>query len=111
VGCAAILLQMENDLPSPATHFVYLLRCANGTIYVGQTHDLPARLARHLSGMGARHTGQVKPLEIIYTEGPMPHQDAVTRERQIKRWSRAKKLALASGDLARLRKLSKSLPK
>ena len=106
-----MLMIMESELSTPAAHFVYLLRCANGTIYVGQTHDLPVRLARHLSGTGARPTGQVKPLEIIYTEGPMAHQDAVTRERQIKRWSRAKKLALASGNLDRLRKLSKSRPK
>lgn len=91
-----------------ATHYVYLLRCANGTIYVGQTHNLAARLVRHCSGTGARHTAGIKPVELIYQEGPMPHRDAVTRERLIKKWSRDKKLALAKGDMDRLRKLSKS---
>lgn len=90
-----------------STHYVYLLRCTNGTIYVGQTHDLDERMERHASGTGARHTAQVKPVELIYTEGPMPHEEAIARERQIKKWSRAKKLALANGDLERLRRLSR----
>jgi len=93
-------------MPNPA-HYVYLLRCAIGTIYVGQTRDLQARLARNTSGTGARHTAGIKPVELIYQEGPMPLADAVVRERQLKKWSRAKKLALASGDLNRLRQLSK----
>ena len=90
------------------SHFVYLLRCANGTIYTGQTHDLERRLERHFNGYGARHTAGIKPIELIYTEGPMPYTDAVVRERQIKRWSRAKKLALAGGELDDLRELSRS---
>jgi putative endonuclease len=92
---------------STSTHYVYLLRCQNGTIYVGQTHDIKKRLQRHTSGTGARHTSQIIPMKLIYTEGPMPYPDAVLRERQIKKWSRAKKLALASGDLDQLRSLSR----
>ena len=93
-----------------ATHYVYLLRCANGTIYVGQTHDLESRLERHFTGTGARHTAGIKPIELIYTEGPMLHQDAIARERQLKKWRRAKKLALAGGDLEKLRALSRGRP-
>ena len=89
------------------THHVYLLRCANGTIYVGQTHDLDKRMQRHASGTGARHTAQIIPTELIYSEGPMRYADAIARERQLKKWSRAKKLALANGDLERLRRLSR----
>jgi putative endonuclease len=92
-------------------HYVYLLRCANGTIYTGLTHVLESRLKRHFTGAGARHTDQVKPIELIYTEGPMPYRDAVDRERQIKKWSRAKKIVLASGNLDQLRKLSQSRSK
>ncbi len=92
---------------STPTHYVYLLRCQNGTIYVGQTHDIKKRLQRHTSGTGARHTSQIKPMELIYSEGSMSFSEAVARERQIKRWSRAKKLALASGDLDQLHSLSR----
>lgn len=98
---------MPSDESLRATHFVYLLLCANGSIYVGQTHDLAARLARHRTGSGARHTAGIKPVELIYKEGPMAFAKAVARERQIKKWSRAKKVALAAGDLRLLRKLSK----
>ena len=96
-----------NAVPE-STHHVYLLRCANGTIYVGQTHDLKSRLKRHASGSAARHTAAIKPVELIYSEGPMPFPDALARERQLKKWSRAKKLALAAGNLDRLRQLSRS---
>lgn len=96
-----------NRLPKP-THYVYLLSCTNNTIYVGLTRDLSNRLNRHNSGTGARHTAQIKPTELIYSEGPMPYEDAVARERQLKKWSRAKKLALANGELNRLRQLSRS---
>ena len=89
------------------THYVYLLRCANGTIYTGQTHDLERRLERHFNGSGARHTTGIKPIELIYTEGPMPYTDAVSRGLQVKKWSRAKKLALAAGDLDLLQQLSR----
>jgi predicted GIY-YIG superfamily endonuclease len=90
-----------------STHYVYLLRCANGTIYPGQTHDLESRLQRHFTGTGARHTDQIKAIELIYTEGPIPFAGAVARERQIKKWSRAKKRALAGENLDQLMKLSR----
>ena len=48
-------------------------------------------------------------MELIYTEGPKPFAEAVARERQIKKWNRAKKLALAAGEFDLLRKLSKNL--
>jgi hypothetical protein len=64
-----ILPRME--LSNEATHFVYLRLCANGSIYVGQTRDLSARLVRHSSGSGARHTAGIKPVELIYKEGPI----------------------------------------
>ena len=63
---------MQQDAPNTANHYVYLLLCANGTIYVGQTHDLSARLGCHRAGRGARHTASTKHFELIYREGPMP---------------------------------------
>ncbi|TVR52449.1 MAG: hypothetical protein EA425_04965 [Puniceicoccaceae bacterium] len=61
-----------------------------------------------MAGTGARHTRQIKDFSLVYTEGPMPSEGAVQRERQLKKWSRAKKLALIRGDAAALRILSKS---
>lgn len=107
-GAQCSLNAIPPNEPTRATHYVYLLLCANGSIYVGQTQDISARLARHYSGTGARHTAGIVPVELIYKEGAMPFNDAVARERQIKKWSRAKKLALASGNIDRLRELSMS---
>ena len=95
-------------MPPPRNHYVYMLRCSNGTIYTGQTYNLEQRMKRHLMGTGARHTAGIKPIELIYSEGPMAYSDAIVRDRQIKKWSRAKKLALAAGDFDQLQSLSRT---
>jgi putative endonuclease len=90
------------------TWHVYILACSNHSYYVGHAHDLSARLALHLLGKGAQHTAQNKPLAIRYQESCPTELAAIHRERQIKRWSRAKKEALIAGDTARLHELSES---
>ncbi len=80
----------------------------NGMLYVGQTHDVAARVRCHAEGKGSRQAQQLKEFELVYTEGPMEPGVAVKRERQLKKWSRAKKLALIRGDLDSLRELSRS---
>ena len=80
----------------------------NGMLYVGQSHDVAKRLRRHADGTGARQTKQLKEFILIFTEGPMDPLAATKRERQLKKWSRAKKLALISGDIEALKNLSKS---
>ena len=87
---------------------VYILLCANGALYTGQSCNIKQRLARHANGDGARHTRLLKHFQLIYFEGPMSAEDAVTRERQLKGWTRAKKLALICGDQTGLKKLSRS---
>ncbi|WP_269526710.1 GIY-YIG nuclease family protein [Coraliomargarita parva] len=99
---------VECPQPVRGQSFVYMLYCRNGSYYVGQSHDIHERLLWHQQGMGARHTRQMKDFVLIYTEGPMSGQVALLRERQLKRWSRAKKFALASGNLSLLRALSQS---
>jgi len=91
-----------------STHHVYMLLCSNGSIYVGQTRNIEKRLKRHLSGEGARHTAGIRPIRLLHEEGPMLLIEAISRERQLKKWSRAKKLALAAQDFELLRKLSKT---
>ncbi len=87
---------------------VYILRCGNGSYYVGHTHDVAARYDRHVSKSGAMHTAQNGVERLIYSEMLATKQAAVKRELQIKRWSRAKKAALIAGDMNGLRSLSQS---
>jgi predicted GIY-YIG superfamily endonuclease len=47
---------------------VYLLRCSNGTYYVGHTDNIARRLEEHNSGKGAEHTRKYRPVSLIYTE-------------------------------------------
>ena len=107
--------QLPNDLksvecpePVEGLYWVYILFCANDTFYIGQSRDIKQRLDRHASGTGARHTRLLKHFQLVYIEGPMPSEDALCRERQLKGWTRAKKLALVRGNKAELKELSRS---
>ena len=88
-------------------HFVYILKCADGSFYVGSAHDLEDRLKRHNSGNGAVFTALRRPVKLVYQEPYKYLDDTIKRERQIKKWSRAKKEALINGELETLKKLSK----
>ena len=88
--------------------YVYILICADGSLYVGQTRNLQERLASHNAGTGAQHTRERRPVRLAYAEAYETAQQATRRERQIKGWSRAKKLALIEGNTAHLKRLSKA---
>ena len=83
-------------------HYVYLLRCGDDSLYVGQTSDLAAREQCHNEGRGSSYTAQRRPVRIVYAEKHGSKQDALRRERQIKRWSQQKKELLVRGDGAAL---------
>ena len=83
--------------------FVYILRCADGSYYVGKTNDLCTRLTEHQSGVGADYTAVRLPVEMVYAEEHSTIRSATDREMQLKRWSRAKKEALIALDLKRRR--------
>jgi predicted GIY-YIG superfamily endonuclease len=87
--------------------FVYILRCADSTFYVGHTDDVLARVAAHNDGVGANYTAARRPVQLVYSEACSTLAEAVSRERQLKRWSGKKKAALIQGDLSRLCALSK----
>ena len=89
-------------------HIVYILKCADGSFYVGSATDIEDRLKRHNSGNGAGFTALRRPVKLVYQEPCKNLGDAVKRERQIKKWSRDKKEALINGELETLKKLSKS---
>jgi len=93
---------------STMSYFVYILKCANGTYYVGHSQSVSARYSRHRDGSGARHTAVNTPEQIAYSEEFDTELGAIRRERQIKRWARGKKQALIDGRMRDLRQLSRS---
>jgi predicted GIY-YIG superfamily endonuclease len=88
--------------------FVYILRCANQSYYVGHTSNPEARFLRHRNNEGAQHTATYPPEVILYREKFDSEADAIRRERQLKRWTRAKKEALIAGNTPELHSLSRS---
>jgi putative endonuclease len=73
---------------------VYMLRCADGTLYTGWTVDLDRRVAAHSRGRGGRYTRVRLPVEVVYV-APMADRTAARREEaRIKQLPRAEKLAL-----------------
>ena len=73
---------------------VYLLRCADGTLYAGSTNDVDARVRAHNDGRGARYTSGRRPVSVVYAEACGTMSDALRRERALKRLTRAQKEAL-----------------
>lgn len=74
--------------------WVYLLRCADGTLYCGWTVDLELRLAAHNAGRASRYTRSRLPVELAWSQ-PLPDRTAARREEaRIKALPRAEKLQL-----------------
>jgi putative endonuclease len=88
--------------------FVYMLRCADDSFYVGSAtgDDLSKRIGEHQSGAYRGYTWSRRPVELVWSEQFDRITDAIAAERQLKGWSRAKKAALTRGDWASIRKLS-----
>jgi predicted GIY-YIG superfamily endonuclease len=83
-------------------YYLYLLRCADTSLYVGETSDLQSRERDHNEGRGGTYTAKRRPVQIVYAERYVSRDEALKRERQIKRWSRHKKELLVRGDGAAL---------
>lgn len=76
--------------------FVYMVRCADGSLYTGWTTDLARRVAAHNAGRGAKYTRSRRPVRLVWAE-PQPHRSAaLRREAAVKALPRAAKLALAA---------------
>ncbi len=86
--------------------FAYILRCADGTYYVGSTSDIVARLETHNTGRGPRFTACRCPVKLVYFEPFDTMEAARRREIQLKKWSRAKKEAIIVGNMTHLHELS-----
>src|SRR5712671_5765420 len=90
--------------------FVYMLRCSDGSFYVGSAtgDDLSPRIDQHNAGaFPDSYTWTRRPVTLIWSEHFDRITDAIAAERQIKGWSRAKKTALANGEWNKVRRLAK----
>ena len=87
--------------------WVYILECADGSYYTGNTVNLEWRLYQHQIGEGGSWTKGRRPVRLIFCKWMPSKEDAYMAEQQIKGWSRAKKKALINGDWDLIRYLAK----
>ena len=78
-------------------HYVYILCCADHTLYTGWTTDLQHRLRAHNSGHGAKYTRSRRPVRLVYAEQWPTRNEALSREYAIKHLKRKEKEALVNG--------------
>ena len=92
----------------PEGAWLYILRCADGSYYIGTTRSpLDISVAQHNAGTFEGYTASRRPVELIFSQWFDQITDAIENERQLKKWSRAKKEALIRGDFASLQQLAK----
>ncbi|MEX2648245.1 MAG: GIY-YIG nuclease family protein [Alphaproteobacteria bacterium] len=84
-----------------------MLRCSDGSYYVGHTDDLEKRIAEHMAGEAPGWTQARRPVRLVYSEGFPTRIEALTTERRIKGWRRSKKEALIAGDWDELSRLAR----
>ena len=77
-----------------AVPYVYIVRCADGTLYTGYARDPEARVEAHNRGRGAKYTAGRRPVRLVYAEPCESVGDALRREHALKQRSRAQKEAL-----------------
>ena len=88
--------------------WLYMLRCADGSYYVGTTRDrLERRIGEHQAGTFGGYTLRRRPVTLVYSQHFDRIEDAIAAERQIKGWQREKKEALIRGDYAALPDLAR----
>ena len=86
---------------------LYILECSDATLYVGHTDDLDERMRQHDAGIADSYTSVRRPLRLMHVQEFETRYEALTMERKLKGWSRAKKLAYIAGDWNSIRVLAK----
>lgn len=86
---------------------VYILRTSSNTLYIGQTNNLEKRLQEHKSKTtkSAKYMKYFETFQLVYTESCETRKQAMQREWQLKKWTKAKKEALICGNLEKLKRL------
>lgn len=82
-------------MTSEKVNYIYIVQCADGTLYTGYTNDLENRMAAHNGRAGAKYTRGRGPVRLLYSEAFETKGEALKRENQIKKLTRARKLKLA----------------
>lgn len=98
----------EIDIKDDSYGYTYILQCADGSLYTGSTKEITLRIEQHKNGEGANFTANNLPVKLVYYETFDRIDAAFEREKQIQKWSRAKKIALIKGDFEKLKQLAKS---
>lgn len=80
---------------------VYIVQCADGTLYTGITNDLEQRLARHNDGSGAKYTRTRRPVRLVYTEPSTNRSAASKQEAAIRKLDRTAKLEMIRSQAGR----------
>jgi putative endonuclease len=88
--------------------FAYILLCSDGSYYTGHTEDLEIRVADHQAGRFGGYTRKRRPVRLVWSQDFASRYEALSAERQIKGWSRAKKQALIERDWERLSALARN---
>jgi putative endonuclease len=88
--------------------WVYILRCSDGSYYIGHTDNIEHRINQHQMGECPGYTAKKHPVELIWTQDFVTREEALSAEQQIKGWSRKKKEAMIRGDWEEVRRLAKS---
>ncbi|HVV38943.1 MAG TPA: GIY-YIG nuclease family protein [Candidatus Paceibacterota bacterium] len=78
-------------------YFVYIIECADLSLYTGITTDLKRRFEQHKTGKGGHYTRAKQVVRFVYTEQHSGRSSALKREAEIKSWPREKKLGLIRG--------------
>lgn len=86
---------------------LYILKCADETLYIGHTDNLDERMRQHDAGKSDAYTASRRPLTLLHVEEFETRYEALTMEMKLKGWSRAKKLAYISGDWKSVHDLAK----
>ena len=89
------------------TFHAYMLRCSDGSYYLGQTDMLERRMAQHEAGEIEGYTQTRRPVELVWSQEFASRDEAIAAEQQIKGWSRNKKEALIAGDCAAISALAR----
>ena len=77
-------------------HFVYIVRCADGSLYTGYAKDVRARVAAHNAGRGAKYTSGRRPVTVVWQQWFKTVGAALRREYAMKQLTRAEKEALVA---------------
>jgi len=88
------------------TYWIYILKCSDGSYYTGSTSDIEKRISEHQQGTIKGYTNNRRPVKLIFSDYFGDVYDAISAERQIKGWTRAKKEALIQGNFKLLHELS-----